>query len=108
MLGFKMQYIHGSGNRGEGKDYVNYAIIKRDNIIVHFILDEGKTDIHKWTWAGTGYLYIRVRNVDDLYAVVKSRHIPIVQELQKENWSASGFDLEDPSENIVHIEATIE
>ncbi|MBT3211404.1 MAG: hypothetical protein HN345_05260 [Planctomycetaceae bacterium] len=106
-LGFETHYIHGSGRRGEEKNYANYAIMKLDNIVVRFILDEGNGDIYRWPRSGTGYLYIRVRDVDDLYAKVNLRNIPITQELQEENWSARGFNLEDPSGNVVHIETTI-
>jgi uncharacterized glyoxalase superfamily protein PhnB len=100
-LGFQTRYIHGSGKRGEAEDFANYAIMSRDAVEVHFIMDEGGP---VWTRAGTGRLGLTVRDVDTVYAEVKSRGIAIARELRKENWPARGFDLRDPSGNAVHIE----
>ena len=41
VLGFETRYIHGSGRRGETEDFANYAILGRDAVEVHFIMDEG-------------------------------------------------------------------
>ena len=103
-LGFETLYVHGKGRRGEGEDFANYSIMRRDAVHVHFILDEGGPI---WTRSGTGYLYLNVRDVDAVYADVKSRGIPIARELQRENWPARGFNLRDPSGNDIHIEQTI-
>ena len=100
-LGFQSRYIHGSGRRSEAEDFANYAIMNRDSVEVHFILDEGGA---VWTRAGTGHLGLTVRDVDAVYAEVQSRGIAIVRSLQQENWPARGFDLKDPSGNAVHIE----
>ena len=100
-LGFQSRYIHGSGRRGEAEDFANYAIMNRDSVEVHFILDEGGA---VWTRAGTGHLGLTVRDVDAVYAEVQSRGIAIARSLQQENWPARGFDLKDPSGNAVHIE----
>jgi uncharacterized glyoxalase superfamily protein PhnB len=100
-LGFQTRYVHGSGKRGEAEDFANYAIMARDAVEVHFIMDEGGPI---WTRAGTGHLGLTVRDVDAVYAEVKSRGIPIARGLQKLNWPARGFDLKDPSGNEVHIE----
>jgi uncharacterized glyoxalase superfamily protein PhnB len=99
-LGFETLYVHGKGRRGEGEDFANYSIMRRDAVHVHFILDEGGPI---WTRSGTGYLYLNVRDVDAVYADVKSRGIPIARELQRENWPARGFNLRDPSGNNIHI-----
>lgn len=104
VLGFETRYIHGSGKRGETKDFANYAIIGRDLVEVHLIMDEGGP---VWTRSGTGYLYLRVRNVEAVYADVKSQDVAISRELQRENWPARGFNLKDPSGNEVHIEQPI-
>jgi catechol 2,3-dioxygenase-like lactoylglutathione lyase family enzyme len=104
MLGFATHYIHGSGRRGEAENFGNYAIMGRDAVEVHFILDEGGPT---WTRAGTGHLGLTVRDVDAIYAEVKSRGIPIARQLQKENWPARGFTLKDPSGNDVHIEQPV-
>jgi uncharacterized glyoxalase superfamily protein PhnB len=103
-LGFETLYIHGEGRRGEEEEFANYAIMKRDAVQMHFIMDEGGA---VWTRSGTGYLYMTVRDVDAVYAEVKSRGIPIARGLQKENWPARGFNLRDPSGNDIHIEQTI-
>lgn len=100
-LRFQSLYVHGSGRREEAKDYANYAIMSRDAVEIHFILEE---DGVVWTRAGTGYLSITVRDVDGVYAEVRSRNVPIARELQRENWPARGFNLKDPSGNEVHIE----
>jgi len=72
-----------------------------DAVEVHFILDEGGA---VWTRAGTGHIGLTVRDVDAVYAEVKSRGIAIARELRQENWPARGFDLKDPSGNEVRIE----
>jgi uncharacterized glyoxalase superfamily protein PhnB len=101
VLGFEVRYIHGKGRRGETEDFANYAVMNRDTADVHFIMDEGGAI---WTRSGTGYLYLRVRDVETIYASVKSQDVPITRELQHENWPARGFNLKDPSGNEVHIE----
>jgi uncharacterized glyoxalase superfamily protein PhnB len=104
VLGFETRYIHGSGKRGETEDFANYAIIGRDLVEVHLIMDEGGP---VWTRSGTGYLYLRVLNVEAVYADVKSQDVAVSRELQRENWPARGFNLKDPSGNEVHIEQPI-
>lgn len=101
VLEFQTNYVHGSGRRGENEDFANYAIMNRDAVEVHFIMDEGGA---VWTRAGTGYLWLTVDNVDAVYSDVISRGIPVTRELEHENWPARGFNLEDPSGNEVHIE----
>ena len=103
-LGFQSRYIHGNGLRGEAEDFANYAIMGRDAVEVHFILDEGGA---AWTRAGTGYLGLTVRDVEAVYADVHSRGIAIARELRRENWPARGFGIKDPSGNEVHIEQAI-
>jgi catechol 2,3-dioxygenase-like lactoylglutathione lyase family enzyme len=103
-LGFKTVYIHGNGRPGDAEDFANYAIMTRDLVEVHFIMDEGGP---VWTRAGIGHLGLTVRDVDAVYADVKSRGIPIARELQRENWPAHGFELNDPSGNVVHIEQPV-
>jgi uncharacterized glyoxalase superfamily protein PhnB len=100
-LDFQTRYIHGSGKRGEAEDFANYAIMGRDAVEVHFILDESGP---VWTRAGCGHLGLTVRDVDAVHAQIISRGIPILRELQKENWPARGFNLKDPSGNEIHIE----
>jgi len=101
VLGFQARYIHGKGRPGETEDFANYAIMSRDGVEVHFIMDE---DGPVWTRSGTGYLYLTVRNVEEVYAGVESQGIVITRGLQRENWPAHGFNLNDPSGNEVHIE----
>lgn len=103
-LDFQTRYIHGSGRRSEVEHFANYAIMWRDAVEVHFILDEGGA---VWTRAGTGHLGLTVRDVDAVYADVKARGIVIARELRHENWPARGFDLTDPSGNAVHIEQPV-
>src|SRR5687768_801204 len=63
VLGFETRYVHGNGRRGEAEDFANYAIMGRDAVEVHFILDEGGP---VWTRAGTGHLGLTVRDVNPL------------------------------------------
>ena len=103
-LGLDVRYVHGSGGRCESEDFANYAIMGRDAVEVHLILDEGGA---AWTRAGTGHLSLTVRDVDAVFAEVQSRGIAIVRELRQEDWPARGFCLKDPSGNEVHIEQPI-
>lgn len=101
ILALQTRYIHGAGRRGENPDFANYAIMARDAVEVHFILDEGGP---VWTRSGTGYLFVTVDDVDAVYSAVKSTGASITRDLQKENWPARGFNLRDPSGNEIHIE----
>ena len=102
VLGLQTIYIHGEGRRGEAEDFANYAIMVRDHVEVHFILDEDNGK--KWTRAGVGHLGLTVSDIDAVYASVKTLGTPIARELQQENWPARGFSLVDPSGNDLHIE----
>jgi catechol 2,3-dioxygenase-like lactoylglutathione lyase family enzyme len=64
VLGLKTVYLHGEGRRGEVEDFCNYAIMVRDAVEVHFILDEGE---HVWTRSGTGHLGVTVADVVSLF-----------------------------------------
>ena len=103
-LGLQTRYVHGSGRRGEAEEFANYAIMGRDAIEVHFILDEGGP---VWTRTGTSHLGLTVRDVDALYADLQARGVPVARVLQKENWPARGFDRKDPSGNEVHVEQPV-
>lgn len=100
-LDLQTRHIHGNGRRGEEEEFANYAIMNRDSVEVHFILDEGGPT---WTRSGTGYLLLTVRDVDLEYSEVRSRSIPISHELQKQNWGARAFGLKDPSGNDILIQ----
>ena len=58
--------------------------------------------------SGTGYLCLTVRDVDLEYSEVKSRGIPVLRELQKQNWGMRAFSLKDPSGNEVLIQQPTE
>lgn len=100
-LSLQVLYIHGNGRRGETEEFANYATMSRDSVEVHFILDEGGPT---WTRAGTGYLFLTVRDVDLEYSEVRSRGIVISGGLQKQNWGTRAFRLNDPSGNEVLIQ----
>src|SRR5688572_16126706 len=81
----------------------NYAILRRDTAELHLILDElplGETREHPWTTAGTGYLFLIVRGVDEVYAQVQSRGIALARPMETEAWGARAFRLTDPSGNL--------
>ncbi len=66
---------------------------------VHLILDEDSL-----AKSGTGYLYLIVQNVDEIYDEFKSRNVRIRRKLRTEPWGSKAFNLTDPSGNTVHIE----
>ena len=100
-LGLKTTYLHEGENENEA---TNYAILERDGVEIHLILDELPQYGEVWTKAGTGYLYLKVSNIEGMYQEVKFSGATVARELQKENWGAIGFNLIDPSGNAVHVE----
>ena len=100
-LGLETVYLHESEHEGEE---TNYAVMVRDGVQVHLILDEPPPHNAPWTKAGTGYLSLKVRDVDAMFDEVRSRDVEITRGLQTENWGARGFNLTDPSGNAIHIE----
>ena len=100
-LGFETVYLH---EDEAGDEPPNYAILRRERANVHLILDEPPPHRQAWTRAGTGYLYLIVRDVGAVFAEVQSRGVEITRGLQTENWGARGFNLTDPSGNAIHIE----
>ena len=106
-LGFETRYVHEGEDEDEDEDEdeaANYAILQRESADLHLILDEPPPYEQPWTQAGTGYLYLIVRDVDAVYDELKSRGAKITRGLQTENWGARGFNLADPSGNAIHIE----
>lgn len=100
-LGLKTVYLHEGENENE---VTNYAVLKRDGVEIHLILDELPQHGETWTKAGTGYLYLKVKDIEGIFQQVKSSGATITRDLQKENWGAMGFNLTDPSGNSVHLE----
>jgi uncharacterized glyoxalase superfamily protein PhnB len=102
VLRFETTYVHGRGRRGETEDFANYAIMVRDAVMVHFILDEGGA---VWTRSGSGYLYLKVNGVDTVYSDVMANGATITRGLEHENWPARGFNLKDPSGNARSVKS---
>ena len=100
-LALETTYLHEGADETEA---TNYAILQRGDLIVHLILDEPPPHSEPWTKAGVGRLYLKVRDVDQLFDEVRKSGIEVTRGLQTENWGARGFDLTDPSGNTVHIE----
>ncbi len=106
VLGFQTRYIHGSGRRGEEKNHANYAILYRDSVEVHFIMDES-TPAHPatgWQVPGNGYLGLSATNVDEVYEAILEAGATTDGPVRKMNWPAKGFNLKDPDGNYIHIE----
>jgi uncharacterized glyoxalase superfamily protein PhnB len=101
VLGFETVYLHEGTKVGE---VTNYAIMVRDGVAVHLILDEPPPHDRPWTKAGTGYLYLQVRNVDEVFAEVAAGGGKVRRGVQTESWGARSFNLTDPSGNDIHIE----
>lgn len=100
-LGLETVYLHEGTTADEA---TNYAVLVRDGIEIHLILDEPPPYETSWTKAGTGYLYLKVQDVEAMYREVCGKRVPIARVLQTENWGARGFNLADPSGNAIHIE----
>ena len=100
-LGLRTVYLHEGKDPGE---VTNYAVMVREGIHVHLILDEPPPYDPPWTKSGTGYLYLKVENVDAMYSEVEATGVEFTRGIEKENWGARGFNLTDPSGNAVHIE----
>jgi len=102
-LGFETVYLHEGADEDE---VTNYAIVVRDGVAVHLILDEAPPypDRQPWTLAGTGYLYLIVRDVDAAYEEFTAKDVVPTRELRIESWGARAFNLADPSGNTIHIE----
>jgi len=100
-LGFRTTFLNEGDEEGE---LTNYAILKREDVAFHLILDESPDHIPSWTKAGSGYLYLLVSDIEKEYDDVKSRGATMTRELQTENWGAKGFNMRDPSGNEIHIE----
>lgn len=101
VLGMRTVYLHEGEHPGEA---TNYATVERDGVPVHLILDEPPPHDTSWTKAGTGYLYLKVRDVDALFGEVIAAGAVVDRGLQEENWGPRGFNLRDASGNAVHVE----
>jgi uncharacterized glyoxalase superfamily protein PhnB len=101
-LGFEAIYLHEGDDETEE---TNYAVLERGNLHVHLILDEPPPHRRPWTIAGTGYLYLVVRDVEQVFAEVRSSGVEIARGLETEIWGARGFNLLDSSGNSIHVEA---
>jgi len=104
-LGFRTEYINGAGEPGEREEYANYAVLSRDGVPIHLIMDEGDLS-QQWTRAGTGRLYLKVNEVQAFYEEVVARGIQPSCKPMSRPWGVLGFDLIDPSGNAVGVEET--
>ena len=94
-------FLHEGDQEGEA---TNYAVLRRGDFVVHLILDEPPPYELPWTKTGTGYLYLKVGDVDKMFNDMESRGVDITRGLETENWGARGFNMKDPSGNAIHIE----
>jgi len=101
ILGLTTVYQHGGECEEEA---MNYAIMVRDGVQIHLILDEPPPSAATWTQAGTGYLYLRVYDIRAMYADVQARGIEIENDLVTASWGAKGFEIRDCSGNLIRIE----
>ena len=102
-LAFEPIYFH---EGDEPEEPTNYAILERDGVRVHLILDEGQPE-YPWARIGMGYLYLRVTDASVLAEEVRSRGIPFARDLQTEPWGSLAFNLVDPAGNQIHLESWI-
>lgn len=97
-LSFETNFVNRDADDPDG----NYAILTRDDAAVHLIRDESPRQ-HPWSIAGTGYLYLVVRGVEDVYRTVQERGISITRGLQTDDWGVPAFQLTDPSGNLILV-----
>jgi uncharacterized glyoxalase superfamily protein PhnB len=105
-LDFEVVFLNTDDDDPDG----NYAILRRDTAELHLILDElapGEAREHPWTTAGTGYLFLIVRGVEDVYAQVQARGAPLTRPMQTEAWGARAFQLKDPSGNLILVAESV-
>ena len=100
-LGLRTIYLHEGASEEEP---TNYAVMIQDDVQIHLILDEPPPYSGTWTQAGTGYLYLRVRNVVSLHTEILERGIVLERPIEEASWGAVGFELRDPDGNLIRIE----
>ncbi len=98
-LGFATVYLH--ADPADDPDG-NYAILRRDSAEVHLIRDEPPRE-HPWSTAGTGYLFLIVRDVEVVLQHVRDAGIAPTRDLRREDWGARAFQLTDPSGNLILV-----
>lgn len=101
VLGFETAYLHEGAHEDEE---TNYAVLVRDDIQVHLILDEPQPYADTWAQAGTGYLYAQVTDVESLLRQVREASAELTSDLDMAPWGAKGFELRDPDGNLIRIE----
>jgi len=101
VLGLNTRYRHEGRHAHEE---TNYAVLERDGVQVHLILDEPSPYMKKWTKAGTGYLYLRVKDVVAFHQQLQTKGIESVGGLKTASWGAKGFEISDIDGNHIRIE----
>ncbi len=99
VLGFRTVYLH---HHPREDPRGNYAVLRRDEAEVHLILDEPPRH-HPWTAVGTGYLFLTVRGVEEVYRKIQARGVALTREMRRESWGARAFQLTDPSGNLILV-----
>ena len=100
-LGLITRYKHEGDRIGER---TNYAVLERDSVQVHLILDEPPPYANSWTKAGSGYLYLRVQEVTSFHRDVQEAGCQLTSKLEAATWGAVGFELRDPDGNLIRVE----
>ena len=100
-LGLETVYLHEGADETEA---TNYAILVRDGIAIHLILDEPPPHRSEWTVAGRGNLYLMVRDVDAFFEEVTARGVTPGRGVELTNWGARAFELTDPDGNRILVE----
>ena len=100
-LGLTIVTKHEGQHAGEA---TNYAVLVRDGVQIHLILDEPAPYRGSWTLHGSGYLYLQVKDVEKLHTAVQAARLPLTSELGMSSWGANGFEFRDPSGNLIRVE----
>ncbi|MBK9510756.1 MAG: VOC family protein [Cytophagaceae bacterium] len=92
-------YVNQLGFTDIGKqDYPEYLILKKDEIEIHFFLFKELNPKENY-----GMIYIRVKNIEEVYAGFLSGKVAIHPNgpLETKPWGMKEFSLLDPDNNLL-------
>lgn len=78
--------------------YPDYLMVRRDDIELHFFLFEALDPYENY-----GQVYIRTSNIEELYAEVLEKKLPMPRGvvLEAKPWGQKEFSLLDPDHNLL-------
>lgn len=82
--------------RKVGGDYPDYLMMMKDNIEIHFFLDNEFDPLKN-----DGMCYIRISGIDKFYQQLKSNGMRFVADLAQKPWGQKEFAIIDPDHNLL-------